>query len=101
MMKEEIIDKYEEAREWAIENLPDEVDWRNKHKISLREAFINELDVVIKFMTNEDKSENWWKFCDWTDKLDKIRDQNIFEIVPEYERYWITQETIEEAKSKL
>lgn len=101
MLKEEIIDKYEEAREWAIENLPDEVDWRNKHKISLREAFINELDVVIKFMTNEDKSENWWKFCDWTDKLDKIRDQNIFEIVPEYERYWITQETIEEAKSKL
>jgi hypothetical protein len=39
-------------------------------------------------MMSEDRSEKWNWFIEYTKQLDKLRDQTIVDIVPEYESYF-------------
>ena len=62
-------------------------DWKLKFKnydspINKRADAI--LDSISKYMFAKDESDKLQNFVDYTKKLDKIRNQNILEIVPQY-----------------
>jgi hypothetical protein len=51
----------------------------------VKDNFIKILNGVEKFMISEDYSKEWLShFLDQTRKLDKVRDQNVLDIVPQY-----------------
>jgi hypothetical protein len=63
------------------------IDWVNTTDLSanVKKDFAKILNGVVKFMMSEDYSEQWLEeFINHTVKLDKIRDQNIIDIVPQY-----------------
>lgn len=64
------------------------VDWVQSSEFSdnVKQNFIKILDGIIKFMNSEDYSTEWLtEFVNTTVKLDKIRNQDILKIVPQYE----------------
>lgn len=73
-----IKEHYMKYIEWALNSdLPDRV----------KQAFVKISNGVIKFMMSEDYSKDHLsKFISVTNGLDKIRNQNILDIVPQYEK---------------
>lgn len=43
--------------------------------------------ALIPYVQSQ-RSDLWPKFCSYTDKLDGIRGQSVFETLPEFESYW-------------
>lgn len=75
-IKNKVFDHFHEYKKWASNNL-------NDNKIV--EHFDKILSGVEKFMMSEDYSKQWLPdFVEVTKKLDKIRNQNILNIVPQY-----------------
>ena len=82
-LKEEVVNHYKEY-----------IDWVNTTDFSdhVKKDFAKVLNGVIKFMLSENYSEekSWtgktWleDFVDNTKKLDKIRNQNVLDIIPQY-----------------
>jgi sulfatase maturation enzyme AslB (radical SAM superfamily) len=63
------------------------IDWVNSTDLPnyVKKDFAKICNGVIKFAMSEDYSEQWLtEFINHTVKLDKIRDQNIIDIVPQY-----------------
>lgn len=78
-MKKLVREQYDTFKDWLIkEDLPDHV----------RDGAITILDNIINYMMKGDKSEKWDWFCTYTKQLDKLRKQNIVDIVPQYEQYF-------------
>jgi sulfatase maturation enzyme AslB (radical SAM superfamily) len=75
-LKQEVKIYYEEYIEWI--NGTDARD-------NVKKDFAKVLNGVLKFMNSEDYSKDWLKtFVETTIKLDKMRNQNIIDIVPQY-----------------
>lgn len=76
MIKDELEDHYEEYIEWVKSS---------DHPKNVKKQFVKILNGVIKFMNSEDYSDHLNDFIDITNDLDKIRNHNVLDIVPEYE----------------
>ena len=50
------------------------------------------LDSISKYMLAKDESDKLENFVDYTVKLDKIRNQNIIDIVPQYREIFETND---------
>jgi len=75
-LKQQVVAHYDTFRQWI-----QTTDY-NDH---IKNNFVKLLDGVEKFMLSEDYSEEWLdEFIRYTVKLDKIRNQNILDIVPQY-----------------
>lgn len=75
-LKQQVVEHYKPFREWVINS--DCNDHVKKH-------FLNHLDSVEKFMLSEDYSTQWLPdFIKTTINLDKIRNQDILKVVPQY-----------------
>ena len=63
------------------------IEWINStdSRENVKKDFAKLLNGVLKFMNSEDYSKDWLKtFVETTIKLDKMRNQNIIDIVPQY-----------------
>lgn len=81
-IKAQVSELYNEYREWINNSDYDE---------KLTTYFLRVLDSVEKFMYGKDLSEHFTGkggFVEHTKKLDKIRGQNILDIVPQYKNYF-------------
>lgn len=71
-----------------VRTLPDEL----KHEAEKRlQPFINRPKVkqMIMYMWKESWYDKYWKeFVNYTNALDKNRNENILEVVPEFEKFW-------------
>lgn len=75
-LKSEVVKHYDEYIQWIEYSDFDEKVTSN---------FIKILEGVKKFMLSEDYSEEWLQtFIDQTTALDRIRDQHILDVVPQY-----------------
>jgi molybdenum cofactor biosynthesis enzyme MoaA len=63
----------------AEENLQDYLD-------------LPKVEQVIKYMNDKDESEFLNEFFNYTIKLDQLRKQNLFNLVPELEKYYVRSE---------
>jgi sulfatase maturation enzyme AslB (radical SAM superfamily) len=78
-MKHIVKEKYDACKDWLItEDLPDHVV----------QSGIKTINNIVNFMMKEDKSSKWSWFCEYTKQIDKLRNQNILDVVPEYEPYF-------------
>jgi sulfatase maturation enzyme AslB (radical SAM superfamily) len=78
-MKHIVKEKYDACKDWLItEDLPDHVV----------QSGIKTINNIVNFMMKEDKSSKWSWFCEYTKQIDKLRNQNILNVVPEYEPYF-------------
>ena len=78
-MKQLVREQYDNFKDWLInEELPDHV----------RAGAMTILNNIVNYMMKQDKSEKWDWFCTYTKELDKMRNQNIVDIVPYYEKYF-------------
>jgi hypothetical protein len=76
MFKDEIEDHYELYKEWMK---------GSNYSNNVKAHFYQVLDSTIRFMQSEDYSKDHLQgFIDITNKLDKIRGQDVREIVPQY-----------------
>lgn len=75
LIKSEIEDQYEFYKEWVNQS---------EYSDHVKNHYNKVLDGVIKFMKSEDNGA-LEEFIDVTNKLDKMRGQNILDVVPEYE----------------
>ena len=73
--KQKVCETFSEYKDWI-----QLTDFENK----VKDNFIDILNKVERFMNSEDYSEHLPAFIDTTLKLDKIRKQNILDIVPQY-----------------
>jgi sulfatase maturation enzyme AslB (radical SAM superfamily) len=75
-LKDQVAEHYQEHKDWVLTT-----DFSDK----VKDNFIKVLNGIEKFMMSEDYSEEWLDtFIDETTKLDKVRNQNILDIVPQY-----------------
>ena len=83
-IKEKVVEHYEKYKNWIYDT--DHTDY-------VKNTFIKYLNSVEKFMLSEDFGD---EMCSWTNKtwindvyltnnLDKIRNQNVLDVVPEFE----------------
>ena len=70
----------------AIEGLGDIDDWQTVNIRSL-------LDYV---MNTPDDPVEWQKMIVATNNLDRVRNSNILDIIPQYEKYWNTKNSYNE-----
>ena len=78
-MKQLVKEKYDDFKDWLInEDLPE-------HVVQSGLKIIND---IVNFMMKEDRSEKWDWFCEYTRQIDKLRNQNILDVVPEYKKYF-------------
>lgn len=78
-MKQLVREQYDNFKDWLInEDLPQHVE----------HGAMSILNNIVAFMMKEDKSHKWDWFCTYTKQLDKLRNQNILDVVPEYESYF-------------
>ena len=77
MIKDQVAERYEEYISWIMStDYPDNV----------KQEFCKTLDGIIDFMESEDYSKDHLeRFIGETKKLDLIRNQNILDVVPEFE----------------
>ena len=76
-LKKQVSEYFEEHNNWIMTT-----DFDDK----VKNNFVKVLKGVEKFMMSEDYSEEWLPhFIDQTRKLDEVRNQNILDIVPQYE----------------
>jgi len=72
-----------------VRTLPDEL----KHEAEKRlQPYLNRSKVrqLIKYMWKESWYEKYWnEFVNYTNTLDKSRNENILDVVPEFEKFWI------------
>ena len=84
-MKQLVREQYDNFKDWLInENLPQHVE----------HGAMAILNNIVSFMMKEDKSEKWDWFCTYTNQLDKLRNQNILDVVPYYSEYFIDKPKI-------
>lgn len=75
-LKEQVSNYYREHKQWAMDS-----DFDDK----VKNNFTKVLNGVEKFMMSEDYSGKYLHdFIDITKRLDKIRDQNVVDVVPQY-----------------
>jgi len=75
-MKQQIVEHYKPYRDWIT---------ATNFSTHVKKHFIKHLDSVEKFMLSEDYSAEWLpQFIKMTTDLDKIRNQNILDIVPQF-----------------
>jgi len=75
-LKQQVVAHYDTFRQWIQTTDYDD---------HIKDNFVKLLDGVEKFMLSEDYSEEWLhEFVTHTNKLDKIRNQNVLDIVPQY-----------------
>jgi len=78
-MKQLVKEKYDDFKDWLInEDLPE-------HVVQSGLKIIND---IVNFMMKEDRSEKWDWFCEYTRQIDKLRNQSILDVVPEYKKYF-------------
>ena len=83
-IKEKVIEHYTEYKDWIH---------KSNHDDYIKKTFTKYLNNVQKFMLSEDYSDGecWsgrtWlqEFIHLTINLDKIRNQNVLEVVPQFE----------------
>jgi MoaA/NifB/PqqE/SkfB family radical SAM enzyme len=75
-----IVDKkFAEYKEWAVNNTSEIIS----------SQFVSILDGVSTFMNAESYHDEYFPtFVSLTKKLDELRDQNILDVVPEFEEYF-------------
>ena len=78
-MKKLVREKYDAFKDWVISEKLDP---------DIEAAAIQIINNIVQFMMSEDRSEKWNWFIEYTKQLDKLRDQTIVDIVPEYESYF-------------
>ena len=78
-MKKLVREKYDAFKDWVISEKLDS---------NIEAAAIQIINNIVQFMMSEDRSEKWNWFIEYTKQLDKLRDQTIVDIVPEYESYF-------------
>ena len=77
MLKDEVCDHYQNYIDWVI---------TSHHSPHVKKKFAEILDGVMDFMNSESYSKEYLdKFIDHTRKLDLFRNQNILDVVPQYE----------------
>jgi len=77
MIKDQVAEKYEEYITWIMST-----DYSDK----VKKEFCKILDGIVDFMESEDYSKDHIeRFVNETKKLDLIRNQNILDVVPEFE----------------
>ncbi len=77
MLKDEVCDHYQDYIDWV---------YRSHHSDHVKVKFAELLDGVMDFMNSESYTEEYLdKFVDHTRKLDLFRNQNILDVVPQYE----------------
>ena len=75
-LKDQVAEHYQKHKDWIL---------TTNQSDNVKDNFVKVLNGVEKFMMSEDYSEKWLDhFIDETSKLDKIRKQNILDIVPQY-----------------
>jgi hypothetical protein len=78
-MKQLVREQYDNFKDWLInEDLPDHV----------RAGAMSILNNIVNYMMKQDKSHKWDWFCTYTKELDKLRNQSIVDVVPQYEQYF-------------
>ena len=78
-MKQLVREKYDKFKDWLIqENLDPKIE----------QAALKIINSIVDFMMSEDTSSKWGWFKEYTRQLDKLRNQNIIDVVPEYEPYF-------------
>jgi hypothetical protein len=79
-MKRLVREKYDNFKDWLInEGLDPRIE----------QAAMKIINTIVVFMMSEDTSRKWNWFREFTRQLDLLRDQNIVDIVPEYEQYFL------------
>ena len=75
-----------EYKKKVSETFTEYKDWieLSDYEQKIKTNFVDILNKVERFMNSEDYSEHLQTFIDTTLRLDKIRNQNIFNIVPEF-----------------
>ena len=77
MLKDEVCDHYQDYIDWVMQS---------NHSTHVKEKFAQILDGIMDFMNSESYSKEYLdKFIDHTRKLDLFRNQNILDVVPQYE----------------
>lgn len=77
MLKDEVCDHYQDYIDWVMSS---------NYSDHVKKKFIEILDGVMDFMNSEDyATDHLHEFVDHTRKLDLIRNQNILDVVPQYE----------------
>ena len=50
---------------------------------------LNNIESLVKHVMNTPRNQYQWQdFINETNKLDRVRGENILEVIPEYEPYW-------------
>jgi hypothetical protein len=80
------------------EQLEEFVAWTRGQKFT--DAVIKQAEEIaeglVTYMLAEDyHAKHWQKFCSYTTKLDKIRHQDFFSLVPEVKDFFIVDESME------
>jgi hypothetical protein len=78
-MKQLVREKYDEFKDWLIKEQLDP---------KIEQAALKIINSIVDFMMSEDTSDKWGWFKEYTRQLDKLRNQNIIDVVPEYEPYF-------------
>jgi hypothetical protein len=74
-LKEKLVTHYNEYIKW-VEN-----SHYDKH---VKDDYVNKCNTIITYMYSEDKSEYIDAFVKITKQLDKIRNQDIVKVIPQY-----------------
>lgn len=75
-LKDEVSNAFSKHKKWI-----NSTDYNEK----IKNNFVTILNNVERFMNAEDYSDHLQTFIDTTNQLDKIRKQNILDIVPQYQ----------------
>ena len=75
-LKDEVSNTFSKHKKWI-----NSTDYNEK----IKNNFVTILNNVERFMNAEDYSDHLQTFIDTTNQLDKIRKQNILDIVPQYQ----------------
>jgi len=74
-------------KQQVVEHYKEYIDWINSTDMTdhVKKDFVKLLNGVIKFMNSEDYSQEWLsEFIKYTNILDKLREQDIRTIVPQF-----------------
>ena len=89
-----------ELKEMGIDRLKDYIEKRSRgfvlsyQKKQIYSQLKESIDSLEEFVFKEDKSEMFKEFIDHTQKMDGIRGQNVFEVVPAFRDYFETSSEV-------